>query len=414
MQQQNSVMVPGVTAPSSVACVRSLGRRGINVIVVSENPTAAAFASKYCGEARLVPAPDDALEYRDTLLALAERPDVGTIIPVREEDVYVLSRYAEAFEPHVELPVPPFETLRRAQDRKLLFEAADAAGVAAPKTELLDEWDDWEQRVIVKSRYNILADAYLPDLTGGIRTGRKTTQFIEPGKRPDVDTFVDQLGHVPIVQEFISNRSEYGFFALYDRGEAVATFQHRQRRGYKYYGGASAFRESVDIPELDAAGRRLLDELEWHGLAMVEFLRDETGEFKLMEVNPRFWSSLPFTVQAGVDFPYYYWLLARGEREKIDSSYRVGIAGHLLRGELLYLHSVLFCDNHLVPRPSRLGAFGAVAKSMLQHRRFDYLDFDDPWPFIRDLANMASDSWSTSSHRTVTDVDSRSSDTAIQ
>ncbi|WP_225317713.1 MULTISPECIES: carboxylate--amine ligase [Haloferax] len=383
-----TVVIPGIAAPSSVACVRSLGRRGINTIVVSENPTAAAFSSKYCDEAVVTAPPTDTEAYRDELLALARRPDVRAIIPVREEDIYVLSRFKDEFAEHIGTPWPSFETLRRVQDRKELFEAAAEAGVPAPKTRLFDEWDDWDQRLIVKSRYNLVADEYLGSETGQQVSGRGTTQYVEQGETPVLDDLLATMNHVPIVQEYVPTTDEYGFFALYDDGEAVATFQHRQIRGYKYAGGPSSFRESVSIPELDAAGRRLLDHLEWDGLAMVEFLRDpETGEFKLMEINPRFWSSLPFTVQAGVDFPYYYWLLANGRRDEIDSSYRVGIAGHLIRGELLYLHSVLFDDFPLVERPSRLKAFADVAWSLVKHPRFDYLDFDDYRPFVRDLAN---------------------------
>jgi predicted ATP-grasp superfamily ATP-dependent carboligase len=394
MVPKSSVVVPGVAAPSSVACIRSLGRRGINVIVASENERAAAFASKYCGERVLAPLPGSVHEYRDALLSLAERPDVRTIVPVREEDVFVLSRYADEFAPHVDLPIPSFETLQWVQDRVKLFAAAEAAGVAVPETRPLDEWDQWDRRVIVKSRYNILGDPYLPALKDHIRSGRATTQYIEQGETPDLDEFVRLMEHVPIVQEYVPNTDEYGFFALYDRGEAVATFQHRQRRAYKYYGGPSSFRESIDDPDLDAAGRRLLDHLDWHGLAMVEFLRDDaTGEFKLMEVNPRFWSSLPFTVSAGVDFPYYYWLLSQGEPVPDAQPYEVGVAGHLLRGELLYLHSVMFGADCAVSRPSRVGALASVATSLLQHPRFDYLDLDDPWPFLRDLTNLGPSEW---------------------
>jgi len=187
----------------------------------------------------------------------------------------------------------------------------------------------------------------------------------------------------------VPGTDEYGFFALYDEGEPVAAFQHRQLRGYKYCGGPSAYRESVDIPELEAAGLRLLDHLDWHGLAMVEFLRDdETGEFKLMEVNPRFWSSLPFTVQAGVDFPNCYRALAAGERPATDPDYEVGIAGHLLRGELLHLHSVLFEDYPLVDRPSVVGTAAAMVASLVRHPRFDYLSADDLGPFLRDFGGV--------------------------
>ncbi|WP_254864549.1 carboxylate--amine ligase [Halovivax gelatinilyticus] len=383
-----AVVVPAIDAPSSVACVRSLGRRGIRTIVVSDSPTAPATRSAFCDETVRVRSPgDDLLAYRDSLLALARREAVRSIIPVREADVYVLAKYRDEFAQYVETPWPNIETLARVQDRCRLFEAADRAGVAAPETGLLGETGDRSREWIVKPRYSILTDEYV-DCGPRACIAPPTTTYLPPGTEPDVDRLTEAMGHEPICQEYVRTPHEYGFFALYDEGEPVATFQHRQRRGYSYAGGPSAFRESVEIPELADAGLALLDELDWHGLAMVEFLRDEeTGEFKLMEINPRFWSSLPFTIQAGVDFPYYYWKLCNGGCARIPAEWDVGVGGHLIRGELLYLYSILAHDVELVDRPSFPAALGSVLRSMVAQPRFDYLQRDDPRPFVTDLRN---------------------------
>ncbi|MCU4741729.1 carboxylate--amine ligase [Natronoglomus mannanivorans] len=389
--ESQSAVVPGISAPSSVACLRSLGKRGIRTIAASSDETTPAFSSRYCDEAVLVPSPhDDLVAYKDALLSLAMRPDVQTIIPVREEDVYVLARYREEFEEHVSTLWPEFDTLADVQDRIRLFEAAENAGVGVPETRLLDDDEiDWEreQEWIVKARYSILGDGYV-DCEPESCVAPPSTRYLPPGATPDIDSISAEMGHVPIVQEFMPTTDEYGFFALYDHGEPLATFQHRQRRGWSYAGGPSAFRESVRIPDLEESGLSLLDELDWHGLAMIEFLRDEeTGEFKLMEINPRFWSSLPFSVRAGADFPYYYWLLATDNTDRIDHEYRANIGGHLLRGELLYLHSVLTDEVDLVEPPAFSDALSDVAESLWEHPRFDYLQRDDVRPFFRDMRN---------------------------
>jgi predicted ATP-grasp superfamily ATP-dependent carboligase len=382
-------VVPAIDVASSTACVRALGRAGVRTIAVSEYDDPPAFRSRYVDETVSAPDPRaDLSAYARRLLELAEREDVLTVVPLREPDVYALASRRPAFAAHVGTPWPAPDTLRRVQDRVELFAAAERAGVPAPETELFDDWTAWDEPVIVKARYTLPAEEYVgPESAARYRHG--TTRYVEPGRAPDREATVAAMGHVPIVQEYVPGTEEYGFFALYDEGEAVATFQHRQLRGYKYSGGPSAYRESVDIPELEAAGLRLLDHLDWHGLAMVEFLRDdETGEFELMEVNPRFWSSLPFTVQAGVDFPNYYRKLAAGERPDADPDYEVGIAGHLLRGELLHFHSV-FCEDYpLVERPSAVRTAAAIAASIVRHPRFDYLSSDDPTPFLRDLRGL--------------------------
>jgi predicted ATP-grasp superfamily ATP-dependent carboligase len=406
-----SVVVPAVEVPSSLACLRSLRKRGINTIVVSERDSPEAFCSRYCDEAINVPSPEENVEeYKDALLQLAKRSDVRTIIPMREEDVYVLSKYRESFGKYVGTPWPEFEKLRRIHDRIELYDAAENAGVPVPETHLLTECDDWSWEWITKARYVLVGDEYNEadvEVDGGGTVKRTrvnpsrgiysppSTEYLAPGTKPDVDMLCAKAGHVPLVQEYMYDTDEYAFFAIYDRGEPLATFQHRQIRGFKYSGGSSAFRKSVQIPELEAEGLKLLDHLDWHGPAMVEFKKDgDTGEFKLMEVNPRFWSSLPFSVQAGADFPAYYWWLANGQTDRIDPGYVVGIGGHLAMGEIFYLYSILDQEVPLVERPSFVAALGTILSSVVRHPRFDYLDISDPCPAVRYAYNHAKKLWS--------------------
>ncbi|MFW5949727.1 MAG: hypothetical protein ACOCR6_00035 [archaeon] len=56
----------------------------------------------------------------------------------------------------------------------------------------------------------------------------------------------------------------------------------------------------VAVPET-----RLLEELEWEGIASVCFIRDGSGTFGFLEVNPQLPASLPVGVHAGVEYPYY-------------------------------------------------------------------------------------------------------------
>lgn len=380
-----TVVVPAISHPSSLACSRSLAKRGFRTVFASENDGVEAFCSRYCDESVSVPAPESSeTGYKDALLSLARRPAVKTILPVRETDIYVLAKYRDEFAPHVGTPWPDFDTLARVQDRLRLYEVAESAGVPTPETALLTECGDWSGKWILKGRYSLLTDAYLPDRVTDRLVRPPSTRYVCPGEKPSVTAILDEMGHEPIVQEYLPPSDEYGFFALYDRGEAIATFQHRQIRGIHFSGGASAYRESVSIPELERLGRNLLDALDWHGVAMVEFKKDaEGGEFKLMEINPRFWSSLPFTVQTGADFPYYYWLLANGDRDAIDCRYDVGIGGHLLSGEVSHLLSILRDRPDLVDRPSFTGTLCDVLTSIVRQPRFDYLDASDPCPFVR-------------------------------
>ena len=385
-----TAVIPTGYDPGSYTCVRSLSRRGVGTIIASEHDDVPAATSRFCDTSTVIPSPfDDLVAYKDALVELAHRPSVRTILPLRPPDPYVFAKYEAEFGDHVSLVTPPMEVLEKVHDRMMLFDAAVEAGVPVPETRRLDDVGDWDTDVIVKSRYNLLADRYLgsygPREIGTV----KSIEYFEAGADPDVADLRERMGHEPIVQEFIDASGEYVFAGLYDHGEPVATFQHRQIRGNSHIGGGGVFRKSIYDPNLERAGRALLDSLEWHGLACIEYAKDaETGEFKLIEINPRLWQSLPCAVRAGADFPYYYWLSATGRTEAIEPMYRIGVGTHLLYGELGYLLSLLDDESPLHERPSMLRETLSVIGSCLAETNFDNFRLDDPAPFVRGIQHV--------------------------
>ncbi|WP_225316452.1 MULTISPECIES: carboxylate--amine ligase [Haloferax] len=366
------------------ATTRSLGENGIYTIVASEHDHTPVESSRYCDEVVRVPAPaDDLVAYKDALVGIAARPDVKTVIPARVEDGYVLSKYYDEFDKYVDMVVQPFELLQTTHDRIRLFEVAEAAGVPIPRTRLLSDVDEFDAPAIIKSRFNMLVADYLDGYDPSEYDIIKGITHVTPGDTVDREEIVQEMKHDPIVQDYIPSAGKYMFAALYDHGEALATFQHLQIRGNSYTGGGGVYRSSVYIPELEEVGRRLLDHMNWHGLACIEYIKDaETGEFKPIEINPRIWQSLPSTVRAGADFPYYYWLQATGQKDRIEQGYDLGVGTHYLWGEIGYLRSVVKDDSPFVQRPSLTSTVAEVATSVLREPHFDILHLDDPMPFV--------------------------------
>jgi predicted ATP-grasp superfamily ATP-dependent carboligase len=386
---EDAVVVPAIDGPSSVNCLRAFGRRGIRTVVPLAEGNPPAVSSRYCDELVEVPSPSENLfEYNNSLLSLAERPDVRTIFPLREEEAFVLSKYRSEFAESVTPVWPSLDTLRDAHDRVRTVEAARASGVEVPETQLLGDVDDWGRECIVKPRFALLANDYGESMPEGELFAPPSTSYLEPNATPDREAIRAEMRHEPIVQEYVPG-TEYSFWALYDHGDPVATCQKRQLRARSYAGGTSISRETVDVPELEAAGRALLDHLDWHGLASVQFVRDaDTGTFKLLEINPRGWVSLSCAVQAGVDFPHYYWLLADGASPRADAEYDEGVLTHSLDGELMYLLNVLRLDNPLADRPAFEDAVREVASSFHRDSHTDFFSIDDPGPFYRHFLNV--------------------------
>ncbi|WP_211609197.1 carboxylate--amine ligase [Halogranum amylolyticum] len=321
--------------------------------------------------------------YKDTLLGLAARPDVRTIIPHRPQEPYLLAKYHDQFSEYVDLAVPSLETLTRVHDRKRLMEAAADAGVPAPRTELLDDAADWNTDRIIKARYNLLVDDYVESVGPDESQIVKHVEHVSADESHDSAAIREQMNHTPIVQAYVDG-PEYMIGALCEHGETVAMYQHRQIRGDSHTGGGGVYRETVKNPELEANARALLETLEWHGLACIEYVRDaDTGAFKPIELNPRMWQSLACATRAGADFPVWYWLQATGRSEQIEPGYDAGVGTHYLGGELQHIVSIARERSSLVETPSLTGRLREILKSCYECPAFDYLHADDPSPFLR-------------------------------
>lgn len=82
---------------------------------------------------------------------------------------------------------------------------------------------------------------------------------------------------------------------------------------------------------------RLLRELNWYGLAMVEFKVDpRDGVPKLMEINPKLWGSLNLAIASGVDFPALLYRLAVDGDVRPVFDYQVGVRCRFLLADSLH------------------------------------------------------------------------------
>jgi protein-tyrosine-phosphatase/predicted ATP-grasp superfamily ATP-dependent carboligase len=127
-----------------------------------------------------------------------------------------------------------------------------------------------------------------------------------------------------------------GVDVLISAGKLVASFQHRSPAENPLSGGVAVVTasEPVDPVLLDHAVR-LLRELEWDGMATVEFhVNRSTRAAALLGVHGSFRGSLPLAVAAGVDFPYYAWQISQGIAPTPPAPYRNGLRVRWTAGSL--------------------------------------------------------------------------------
>ncbi|PHM26221.1 ATP-grasp domain-containing protein [Xenorhabdus budapestensis] len=141
---------------------------------------------------------------------------------------------------------------------------------------------------------------------------------------------------LPMLQEYITGAG-CAFFAVYDNGQCGLTFQHKRIREYPASGGASVCAESFKNDLVEKYGRILLDHLEWHGVAMVEFKLNDSGIPILMEINPKFWGSTDLALEANVNFPKALIDIYLRKKISYDNNYKYPLKYHWpLDGDFLH------------------------------------------------------------------------------
>lgn len=317
--------------------IRYLGRAGAQVSTVSHQSTAKqpiGFLSKYAY--RKIRAPQENFASGLKRFLIEHQYEYDVIDPIDVSSMLSVLNLAQEtsglFFTHL---LPRKESLIIADNKELLIQHSSKIGLACPKTFFRISPDEIQNLshfqltfpCIIKFRGDNRESHWAPDQRYSIVLTRQ--QLVEEYRR------MHKIEPYPIIQEYISGQG-FGYFALYDKSQKVkAHFCHKRIREYPITGGPSSCCESYYHPELVRIGRRLLESLDWTGLAMVEFKYDPSRHnFYIIEVNPRYWGSLPLAVMSGVNFPVLHALSALEQDYAPVLQYRLGTKVRFLNNDV--------------------------------------------------------------------------------
>jgi predicted ATP-grasp superfamily ATP-dependent carboligase len=329
----------------ALTIVRALGRRGVTVIVGSDQPVGLASSSRYCARHVSYPSPyHDRDAFIRFLRSFLAREQIDVVIPVTDVTTHAVCTNQASLSRHCMLAVPPFEAFDLVTNKARLLEHAGRCGVPVPSTHVVDGRAQLREIIdfvsypaVVKPVHSRISTAagWLPGSAHYAHSRGELERLF--------DTYAYLASYPSLIQERIVGPG-VGMFALFDRGRLVAEFSHRRLREKPPAGGASVLSESLPVdPRLREFAVRMLGPIGWHGVAMMEYKQDRrSGEFVLMEVNGRFWGSLELAVAAGIDFPFLAFQLARGVPPETAPPYQVGVKNRWILGDLDHVLLRLF------------------------------------------------------------------------
>lgn len=392
--ERGTVLVTDSGRGSALAIIRSLGRAGYRVIAADCEPQNAGFRSRYTSERMLYPDPvDSPLACVDALVTAAREQRVDLVIPVTDSVLLPLSAERERFEGGAKLALPNAEALQVVTQKEQTITLASRLGVPTPGTHFVQSVEQAREfggslgwPLVLKPQISRKFDAQSPIDSFTVAYARDSEDLCRR-----MEAFEGRCG--VLLQEYCAGEGQ-GVELLLHEGRALAAFQHRRLREVPITGGASAFRESVPLdPLLLDYSLRLMGELRWTGLAMVEFKSSRSGP-RLMEINGRVWGSLPLAVRSGMDFPRKLaelYLEGPPTGTQLDTDYRHGVRARNLKLDLVWMASVIVGRRRypFLPSPKRSQAVAAAFGLLHPLAKWDAFTADDPWPVLADLRDVA-------------------------
>jgi predicted ATP-grasp superfamily ATP-dependent carboligase len=318
----------------SLAAVRALGKKGIQVTVGESTGLATAAFSRYRNKAVVYPSPFfSPSDFVDFLRRELSHHSYRMLLPMEDETSTLIAQHHREFSQLTFLPVVPAEKLEFARSKDKVLKTASQKGIPIPKTWFINSISDLETMKNIFT-YPVVIKPTMGSGALGITYPQNPAELMEHYQS------VHKRFPYPMIQEYIPREGPgYGAsFLIDEQGRVKASFVHKRLREYPVTGGASTLRESVRYDDIRDMALALLKTLDWFGVAMVEFKVDpRDGIPKLMEINPRFWGSLHLSIEAGVNFPYLLYRMARGENFKPVEHYEIGKRCRwLLPGDILH------------------------------------------------------------------------------
>lgn len=387
-------IVIGMENAIGLTVARELGEHGVPVHGVARSSTSIGLASRYCRDWSLRPADDPA----DWLPDLVARTGAKAVFAISETDLLALSQLPPMIG-DCHILTPRSEQLAQVLNKSRTLAVAEQAGLLAPQTWQPVVGEDFAERA-AGMRFPLVAKwANPPEIMAALEAAGldwfKTAYIHTPRELMALLDRYAPIGRWPLIQQYCEGVGVGQMLYMAD-GKATLRFQHRRLHEWPPEGGVSSSCRAEPAASHQAQmalSEKLLRALDWQGPAMVEYRYDEAAnQYWLMEVNGRFWGSLPLARHCRAHFAWeaYRRSVLQDERpaqptgEGLHARYMVPETKRLVR---LLLGADRIADPFFKPTPMRdlldymLGFFDPKG-------RYYVFSFADPRPFFSDAWQM--------------------------
>jgi predicted ATP-grasp superfamily ATP-dependent carboligase len=363
---------------NGLSFVRSLGRRGIPVVMMESARDRTGMMSRF-GQRLWMPdicsAPDAWLSALDDVAR--HTPSSPVLIPTGDEHVLFISEHRDHLRQGFRFRIPPIGVAETICNKRLQYEFLISRGYPLPKTAFATGAGDIVDLARMTVGFPCVLKPVYSHQWWRHRTGAKLETAKDAEQLRSAYRRMAVTGESILLQELIpgDDRAFHGYLAYYGMdGRPVAAFTKQKLRQYPPGFGNGSLQISTHNADVAELSDRILQTLNYQGLVGIEYKWDRRDRsYKLIEINARSVSGNQLAIDSGVDLPYCNYRDVLGVPVPPTGDYRAGIK---------WLHLGLDVQALLAQR--RAGSLGPAGwlRSLWGVRSFALFSVRDPGPFL--------------------------------
>lgn len=382
------ILVIGANSPIGLTVIRELGERGVPVLAHGTTSRALGRYSRHSRAFVCEPGP-----LADWLPRVVRDHDITAVMAISEHHLLQLTQLQGALG-DCRVICPDAAQLELVLDKQRTLDVAARLGISVPQSWLPEAGEDFAAKAAVLP-YPVAIKWPDPNaVSARLVAHGLDLEKVEYAATADALLAIlrryDPVGAWPLVQTWCPG---YGLGQMLHMhgGRATLRFQHRRLREWPPSGGVSTLCEAVPLDlhhEQMALSETLLRAIDWDGPAMVEYRHDPaTGTNWLMEINGRFWGSIPLAYHCGAHFGWetYRWQVF-GETGEPAPCLRMRKARYVIP-DLRHAAAILRDGNIGIGK--RLRFLATFIASFADWRtRYYVWSIGDPMPFFGDMLGV--------------------------
>ena len=301
----------GGGAPGAAGIIRCLKEnKSFHITLADANPD--AVGRFLCDDFETIPVASDASFITD-VLAVCRKKEINIILPLVTKELIPFSKHIKEFEEKgINVLVSPSHSLEIANNKSRLYEFLEWRGIPVPAFRVVESVDQFKTAV-EELGYPLKPVCFKPSVSNGSRGFRIVSEQMNEldllfNYKP-TSTYLSlpdsirilSSGFFPelLISEYLPGE-EYSVDCIAKHGQPVLIVPRLRKR---MINGISVEGEFVKDETIISYCIQIITALSLHGNIGIQVKRSATGQFLILEINPRVQGTISAALGAGVNLP---------------------------------------------------------------------------------------------------------------